>query len=653
MPPQSSSHNVRRRVASDTTAAMLWDIFLRIPAAVVIYKLVRDHRGNVVDWIVKEMNPSALRSFGRTQQEVVGKRASELFGPEMMRNYFSISGHLAETGESKTFDTEFAPTQRSFITTQIPLDDDHFATVSMDVTDREQVRTELKASNERFRAIFNAMPEAVFLIDTKRRILAANPAASRVFGYAPEELIGKTTERLYLSRAEFEKIGQIYYDPLSDTEMLPFEIRYRRKDASVFVAEAVRAQVRDAQGDIVGFVAIHRNITDRKEHEERIAHLNQILEARNSELEAERERWQRVVEGIADEVWIADKDGRISLVNLPAVTHLDLQGFQNKPVAEILEEVEIFTPDWQVRAPGESPLLRSLRGEICRGEEIMRHRRTGRTRYRQFSSAPTRDRSGAITGAVAIVRDVTEEKMAEEALRRADQDKNNFLAILAHELRNPLASVVARTELLRHVWAGSSGSDTAMIAESLEVISRQATNMKRLLDDLLDISRIARRKIQLDPKPVDLTWVVKQALTAANPLIEQFHHKLSVALPDEKLIVNADPLRLEQIISNLLTNAAKFTPPGGTVSVALRREGAEAILDVADTGIGIEPEKLARIFDPFVQINATPSRRQQGLGLGLAVVHNLTKLHGGAVWASSEGPGKGSLFTGAPAPPCR
>jgi PAS domain S-box-containing protein len=231
---------------------------------------------------------------------------------------------------------------------------------------------------------------------------------------------------------------------------------------------------------------------------------------------------------------------------------------------------------------------------------------------------------------------------AEDGLRKADRDKNNFLAILAHELRNPLAPISASTDFLKIALADYIHDPE--VIESLEVISRQAKNMKRLLDDLLDISRIIRGKIELQKERVALADIIHQAVRSTASLIKSAEQQLSVSAPVD-LFVEGDPVRLEQIIVNFINNSAKFTSPGGNIRLELRCEGADAVIDIADTGIGIEREMLERIFDLFSQVDNQASRTKGGLGIGLTLVKNLVHMHGGTVQAQSPGLGKGSTFT--------
>jgi CheY-like chemotaxis protein len=227
-----------------------------------------------------------------------------------------------------------------------------------------------------------------------------------------------------------------------------------------------------------------------------------------------------------------------------------------------------------------------------------------------------------------------------DELREADRRKDEFLAMLAHELRNPLAPIRNAVQFLR--MAGPASKD---LPWACDVIERQTAQMTRLVDDLLDVSRITRGKIRLEKAPVDVATVVAQAVESSRPVIEARQHALDVALPPgPPLLVDADATRLAQVVLNLLHNAAKYTDEGGKIWVVVERQGDEAAIRVRDTGIGIPPEMLPHVFDLFTQVDRTLDRAQGGLGIGLTLVRRLVELHGGRATASSPGPGQGSEF---------
>ncbi len=283
------------------------------------------------------------------------------------------------------------------------------------------------------------------------------------------------------------------------------------------------------------------------------------------------------------------------------------------------------------------PLQRAATGIEVRNVEEQIHFDDGQVIHIYGSAVPLRDPSGAARGAIGAFVDVTRLRQAEAALREADRRKDEFLALLSHELRNPLAPIITAAQLMQ------LRGDVATPRER-EVILRQAQHLERLVNDLLDVSRVTRGKIRLARKTLELASVVAKAVEVTGPLFEQRRHQLYLAVPSTGLTIKADEVRLSQVIINLLTNAARYTNTGGRVEVTAARDGREIVLRVRDNGIGIAPGLLPHVFEMFVQGVRGPDRSEGGLGLGLCLVRTLTTLHGGTVSAHSDGPGRGSEF---------
>jgi len=235
--------------------------------------------------------------------------------------------------------------------------------------------------------------------------------------------------------------------------------------------------------------------------------------------------------------------------------------------------------------------------------------------------------------------EIQERKRIEDSLRDADSRKDEFLAMLGHELRNPLAPIRNAVQVMRKI-----GVADPKLAWARDVVDRQAGHLTRLVDDLLDVSRIIRGKITLHKSSIEIAAVVEQALETSKPLIDIRQHELTVSVPEEPVRIYGDPVRLAQVISNVLNNAAKYTPSGGKIGLAVTREAGQAVIRVRDTGEGISAHLLPRLFDLFTQAERTIDRSQGGLGIGLTIVQKIVELHGGYVEAYSEGPGKGSEF---------
>jgi two-component system CheB/CheR fusion protein len=251
---------------------------------------------------------------------------------------------------------------------------------------------------------------------------------------------------------------------------------------------------------------------------------------------------------------------------------------------------------------------------------------------------PVRDEEGKITAWAGINLDIRRLKDAERELRAADRRKDEFLATLAHELRSPLAPISNGLEILKLARSPEEVEQVRIMME------RQQQQMVRLVDDLMDVSRISRGRIELRREPVDLAKVVLRALEACRPLLDQGGRELAVDMPREPVFVHADVTRLAQVFANLLSNAAKYTNPGGRISLQVAPAGERVEVEVADDGVGIPPEKLDEVFDLFVQVDSSLEKSHGGLGIGLTIVKRLVEMHGGDVSAFSQGPGTGSRF---------
>ncbi|HEX9957026.1 MAG TPA: ATP-binding protein, partial [Fibrella sp.] len=272
-------------------------------------------------------------------------------------------------------------------------------------------------------------------------------------------------------------------------------------------------------------------------------------------------------------------------------------------------------------------------------DERYHQRKDGSQPFVSGVQSPLFDSMGTLLGYVKIARDLTQRQQMEQDLRDADKRKDEFLAMLAHELRNPLAPIANILQVLT-----LSGEGNKTIVPALNMMSRQVEHLVRLIDDLLDVSRISRGKVKLRRERMELTAVVRQALEAASPIYRAQSRQLNVTLPAAPIYLLGDATRLTQVVSNLLTNGARYTREKGQVQLSVEEVNGEAILRVADNGIGLAKDQLSRIFDLFMQVDTALDRSQGGLGLGLTLVRKLVEMHDGQVEARSEGLGRGSEF---------
>ena len=336
-------------------------------------------------------------------------------------------------------------------------------------------------------------------------------------------------------------------------------------------------------------------------------------------------------------VYLVDEDFRVAAVNpIAAPVFGDIPDLVGRDFVEVIHRL------WPQDFAGE--IVRIFRRTLETGEphvepeRIEQRRDRGVTEYYEWrvSRIPL---PGGRKGVVCYFRDISKAVLAREALREADSRKDEFIATLAHELRNPLAPLRSSLDILK--LAGTAPPADLAVG----IMDRQLNHLVRLVDDLMEVSRITRGSVELRKERVRLDVALRNAMEAAEPMIRAGHHRLHLALAPEPIVVNADPVRLAQIFGNLLNNAAKYSEDGGDITLEARREGGEAVVAISDTGEGIEPAQLSQLFKIFVRGNRHTGRNQSGLGIGLALVQRLVELHGGRVEARSEGRGKGSVFT--------
>jgi two-component system CheB/CheR fusion protein len=262
-----------------------------------------------------------------------------------------------------------------------------------------------------------------------------------------------------------------------------------------------------------------------------------------------------------------------------------------------------------------------------------------RNRWYLSRMLPYRTTARQVDGVVLTLIDITQRKRAEDELRLADRRKDEFLATLAHELRNPLAPIASGIEVLR-----KAGGDSQTVERLSGMMARQTQQLIRLVDDLLEVSRISGGKLRLHMEPARLMDIIQDAITAAKPLIDSLGHQLTVTTPEEPVTVNADAVRLTQVIANLLNNAARYTPPGGRIELAMKAQTGVATVTVKDDGVGIDKDAIAHVFDMFYQGNGARGLPNGGLGIGLALAKSLIEMHGGTITVASGGSQRGSEF---------
>jgi PAS domain S-box-containing protein len=337
--------------------------------------------------------------------------------------------------------------------------------------------------------------------------------------------------------------------------------------------------------------------------------------------------------------YTCDPDGLITYFNQHAEQLWGRSPKLNDPIDRFCGSFKLYAMDGSPITHNQCWMALALQNlREYNGHEIMIERPDGRRLTALAHANPIHNETGRLIGAVNVLVDISDRKQAEEALKEADRSKNEFLATLAHELRNPLAPIRAAVKILQIKSKPTPESQSA-----LDVIERQTRQMTRLIDDLLDIARITSNKLELRRAPIELSQVLYAAVETSRPLIEQHGHKLIVKAASSPIHIDGDLIRLAQVISNLLNNAAKYTDRGGRIWLESSRKKDEAVIKVIDTGVGISAEMLPRIFEMFTQAGRANESRS-GLGIGLTLVKRLVEMHGGTITAHSDGIGKGSEF---------
>ena len=484
-----------------------------------------------------------------------------------------------------------------------------------------------RSSEDWHRLLVDAVKDyAIYMLDATGHVVTWNSGAQQIKGYQASEAIGKHISLFYPpEEVERGKVEQVLRVAAAEGRLEDEGWRVR-KDGSRFWADVVITALRGDAGELVGFAAVIRDITEQR--------------ARDHALRQAEEQMRSVVNHVIDGIITIDEQGMVRSFNPAAEKTF---GYQAHEVLGRNVKMLMPEPDHSGHDDYLKNYYRTHQPKIIGiGREVLGLRRDGSTfpmelAVSEYNLAGRRYFTG-------IIRDITDRKQLERNLHErvaelaeASHRKDEFLAMLAHELRNPLAAISSAVQL------SSAPGLQDQIDWSMDIINRQVKHLTRLIDDLLDVSRITRGKVQLRKEEIDAYTVINGALEAVRPLIKQRNRELIVSI-EPGIRLEADPTRLELILVNLLTNAAKFTESEGTIWLSAGREGDEIVIKVRDNGIGIPSDNLPQMFELFVQGDRSLARSEGGLGIGLTLVRSLTELHGGSVSGASEGPGKGSEF---------
>jgi len=481
-------------------------------------------------------------------------------------------------------------------------------------------------NEERLRFVANAVPALLAYVDAGARYVWCNETYRRWFGYAPEELRGHHLSEV-LGGTAWEQLRG-YVERALNGEAVTFETRIVYKNGPARDVRASYVPHLDSTGKVRGFVVLSNDLSEIKATELALRKSERMLE--RSQSTAHVGSWEAV---------LVDTDGAPAGSVRWSDETFRMFGLEPQSIPLTRASfIDFVHPDDRDR------MRASIASQIARGApaendfRIVRPDGTVRAMHTWINFEC--DADGKPVRIVGTCQDVTERQQTERALLEADRRKDEFLAMLSHELRNPLAPMLNAIESIQSTGPGQED----LRATCQAIIARQVHHMKRLLDDLLDVSRVSQGKIELRKQRVELATLLLQAVEISRPMMIEKRQQLAMTLYPEPTPLDADPTRIVQVFANLVNNAAKFTQAGGHITLASSVERGEAVVRVRDDGAGMSPEIVDRAFDLFVQEARSSDRAQGGLGIGLTLARTLVKMHGGSVAASSEGPGRGSEF---------
>lgn len=488
----------------------------------------------------------------------------------------------------------------------------------MDGNKSDNELQELRASEQRFRAMAEAAPDILFMASTEGRCTYLNAKWQEYTGIAPAKSLGwRWTQQAHPD--DREQTVASWTRAVHDNTAWECRLRFRCKSGAYrwFLCRAHLFAT--GAGESHAWLGACSDVDD-------------LVRAQETLWQREQQ-FRTLADSIPQLAWMARPDGYIFWFNrrwydYTGTTPEDVLGW-----------------GWQaVHEPAELPrVLKTIKQAFASGEPweetfpLRRH--DGVMRWHLSRMLPIKDEQGRVLRWFGTNTDITERLEMEQTLKEIDRRKDEFLAILAHELRNPLAPIRTGLELLR-----LRGDDPAAAAKTRTMMENQVRQMTRLVDDLLDVSRVSRGKLTLRKTRVALADLVERAVEAARMEIDAHGHELTVSLPQRPIILDADPDRLAQVFANLLNNAAKYTPMPGRIRLTTERVDGEVVVAISDTGIGIQADKLQAIFEMFMQIDQSLEQGRAGVGIGLTLVKSLVEMHGGAIEAHSAGRGQGSEF---------
>ena len=583
-----------------------------------------DPQGQILSW-----NPGAERLKGYRADEIIGSHFSRFYTPEAQASGWP-GEELRRAEQFGRFEDEGWRVRKdgsrfwaNVVITALRGPDGAllgFSKITRDLTERREHEERLRQSEERFRLLVEMVEDyAIVMLDPNGFITSWNVGAQRIEGYTAGEVLGKHVSMFYTPEAIEQGAPQRELEVAAKVGRFENDGWRVRRDGSLIWANIVITAMFDGKGALRGFSTITRNLTERRAQE---------LKLKESE-----ENFRLLIEGVKDHaIFLLDSQGSVVSWNAGAER---VKGYRAEEV--IGRHYSIFFVDEDIAAGKPERELEVATALGFSEDTGWRVRRDGSRFWADVTITALRDKDGTRHGFAQITRDLSERRRVQE-LETEGKRINEFIAMLAHELRNPLAPIRNAVEIM------DRKAISPELAWCKDLIGRQVGHLARLVDDLLDVSRITSGKIQLDKVPLDLNAVVAAAIESMRPVVAAYGHVLEVRLPPQPVRVTGDPTRLTQVIVNLVSNAAKYTPNGGKVEVELEPCDDDARLRVIDNGIGMSKPMLEHAFDLFVQGERTLDRADGGLGVGLTLVRRIVALHGGSINAASAGAGQGSEF---------
>jgi PAS domain S-box-containing protein len=585
-----------------------------------------------LDGTLTDVNRLAWQWCGYTEEQVLGK-------PFWEDPWWSPSPALvAQVREASTraaagemFHAEMPyfvadGSERVADVTILPIKDEagrvlFLAPTGVDITDRKRGEQELRQAERLFKAAFNQQFQFMAILDPDGTVMDANDICFRSTGVERPQALG----RLFWETPWWGTLPAMQrwwkdcvHDVVHNGTSVAGVVDYLQADGSIRHAEVVLTPLKDDAGRVMNLIIEGRDITERRHQEEAL---------RTSE-----QRWRTMAEALPNLLWTDLPDGQSDWLSsqwrkYTGIAESELLGLRWLNTVHPDDRERTLTR-WQAACADEADYDVEYR--------IRRH--DGEYHWFKTRGVPLRNDQGRIIYWFGTCTDIEDVKRLEAALREVDRRKDEFLATLSHELRNPLAPIRNALQII------NLSTDRHTREQARAVMERQLEQMVRLVDDLLDVSRITRGKLDLRKEQVQLSAVVNCAVETSRPAIEQMGHELTLTLPEQPILLDADLTRLAQVFSNLLTNSSKYTDRGGHISLTAVREENDVVVSVKDTGIGIAADQLPRLFQMFSQVEHALQRSQGGLGIGLTLVKRLVEMHGGRVEARSEGLGRGAEF---------